>query len=107
MGEKNTEGVSKFLHPDVEFSGPLATLKGRDAVLEATTHFMNAIKSLKIRAQFGEGDQAMIVYDVDFPGVSQNFPGASLLKFRDGLIIRYELFYDGGRVADKKEEIFS
>ena len=75
--------------------------------MHATSNFMSAIKSLTIRAQFGDGDAAMIVYDVDFPGVAKNFPGASLLKFRDGLIVRYELFYDGGQVRTKKEEIFS
>jgi len=107
VGEKNAERIKKFLHPDVEFYGPLATLKGKEAVFEATNNFMNAIKSLTIRAKFGAGDQAMVVYNVDLPRVSKAFPGASLLNFRDGLIVRIELFYDGGRVVEKKEEIFS
>ena len=107
VGEKNVEGIKKFLHPDVEFYGPLATLKGKEAVIEATSNFMNMFKSLKIRAKFGAGDQAMIVYDVDIPEIMEGSPGASLLSFRDGLIVRVELFYDGSPFVEKKEEIFS
>ena len=107
VGEKNAEGIKKYLHPDVELYGPLATAKGKEAVFEATSNFINMIKSLKIRAKFGAGDQAMIVYDLDIPGIMEAFPGAVLLNFRDGLIIRIELFYDARRVVEKKEEIFS
>lgn len=95
VGEKNAEGIKEFLHPDVEFFGPLATLKGREAVLEATRGFMNAFRTMAIRKKFGSGDQAMIVYDSDIPGISTSFPGASLLSFRDGLIVKIELFFDG------------
>jgi len=101
IGEKNVDGIKKYLAHDVEFYSPLATLKGREAVVEATSNFMNAIASLKIRAKFDSGDQAMIIYDVDFPGVTSNFPGASLLSFRNDLIVRIELFHDASHF--KKE----
>ena len=107
VGQKNVEGIKKYLHPDVEFYGPLASLKGKEAVIEATSHFMNSFKSLTIRAKFGAGDQAMIVYDVDVPGIAKDFPGASLLSFRDGIIVRIQLFYDGSRFLEKRKEIFS
>ena len=101
VGEKNIEGIKKFLNPDVEFSGPLAALKGREAVIESIRHFMNAFQSLSIRAKFGAGDQAMIVYNVDMPGIAKEFPSASLLSFRDGLIVRIELFFDGSHFVKK------
>ena len=107
VGEKNAEAIQNYLHPDVEFRGPLATLKGREAVLEATTNFMNMIKALKIRAKFGAADGAMIVYDIDIPGVATDFPGASMLTIRDEKIVKIELFYDGSQFVEKKEEIFS
>ncbi len=97
IGEKNVEEIKKYLDHDVEFYSPLATLKGKEAVVGATGNFMNAIASLKIRAKFDSEDQAMIVYDVDFPGVASNFPGASLLTFRNNLIVRIELFHDASR----------
>ncbi len=99
VGEKNAEGIKKYLHPDVEFYSPLATLKGKEAVVQATSNYMNLIGSLTIRAKFGAGDQAMIVYDVDIPGIAKGFPAALLLSFHDGLIIRSELFFDGSRFA--------
>ncbi|GAB4229752.1 MAG: hypothetical protein Tsb0021_07650 [Chlamydiales bacterium] len=107
IGEKNIEEFKDFLDPNVEFSGPLAKLRGKDAVVEATSNFIKMFKSLKIRAKFGSGDQAMIIYDVDVPGLMEKFPGASLLSFQGGLIVRIELFYDGSHFVEKKEEIFS
>lgn len=101
VGEKNAEGMKKYLHTDVEFHGPQATLKGRDAVIEATSNFMKVFKSLTIRAKFGTGIQAMIVYDVDIPGIAKNFPGASLLSFLNGLIVRIELFHDNSHFANR------
>lgn len=107
VAEKNIDGIKNYLDPQVEFYGPLATLKGKEAVLGATNNFMKSFKSLAIRAKFEAGDQAMIVYDVDIPGIAKDFPGASLLTFREGMIIRIQLFYDGSRFAEKREEIFS
>lgn len=102
VGQKNAEGIKNYLHPDVELYGPLSTEKGREAVIKATSSFMNAFKSLAIRAKFGAGDQAMIVYDVDIPGIATDFPGASLLSFHDGLIVRIELFFDASSFREKK-----
>ncbi len=99
IGTKNVEAIKKYLDSEVEFYSPLAILKGKEAVTAATSNFMNALKSLTIRAKFGSEDQAMIVYDVDIPGVADNFPGASLLTFRNNLIVRIELFHDTSRFA--------
>jgi ketosteroid isomerase-like protein len=107
VGEKNAKEVEKLLHSDVEFHGPLATLKGKEAVIKATSNFMKMFKSLTIRAKFGAKDQAMVVYDVDIPGMSEAFPGASLLTIKGGRVARIELFYDGSRFIEKKEEVFS
>ena len=106
VGEKD-EKFTKFLHPNVEFYGPLAALKGKAAVIDATTNFMKAFTSLEIRAKFGAVDQAMVVYHTEIPGIAKDFPSASLLTFIDGLIVRIELFYDASRFAEKKKEIFS
>lgn len=106
IGNKNIEEVSQFLDPSVEFFGPLAHLQGKKAVLQATENFIKMFQSLTIKAKFGSDDQAMIVYEVNIPGMAEKFPGASLLSFRDGLIVRVELFYDGSRFIEKKEKIF-
>lgn len=107
ISKKDAESIKQYLHPDVEFHGPLATLKGQDAVVQATSNFMKTFKSLTIRTKFDTEDQAMVVYDVDIPGIKSDFPGASLLSFQDDLISKIELFYDASCFLTKKEEIFS
>lgn len=106
VGGKNLGEVKKRLHPDVELISPMAVVKGREAVCEATGNFMKSFASLTIRAKFGSESQAMIVYETDIPGIANEFPGASLLSFRDGLIVRIQLFYDGSRFLEKSKEIF-
>ncbi|QLH35953.1 MAG: hypothetical protein HWD61_07260 [Parachlamydiaceae bacterium] len=63
---------------------------------------MNIFNSLEIRAKFGKNNQAMIVYDTDIPGIAKEFPGASLLTFQDGLIIKIELFHDASHFVERK-----
>ncbi len=106
VGKKNVDAIGAYLHPDVEFTGPLATLKGRDAVVQATRNFAQAFTSQTIRGHFGAGNQAMVVYDSDIPGISSCFPGASLMTFSEGLIVRIELFYDGSLFREKSKQIF-
>jgi len=101
MKEKNVEGMGKYLHPDVQFKGPLVEIKGKEAFLEAAKGFVTFFKTLTIRAKFGSGDQAMVVYDLDFPEPVGRLPTAGLITFQDGLIAKIELFCDG-RPFDKK-----
>lgn len=102
IGEKNSEEIKKYLHLDVEFYAPLATLKGKQAVLESTSNFMTVFKSLTIRAKFSDEKQAMVVYETDIPGIGKSLPGASLLSFKDGLIIKIELFHDASHFKENK-----
>ena len=107
VGEKNIEALEKYLHPDVQFIGPLETMMGKKAVLEATKNFVAVIKALKIRAKFSSDEQTMVVYDADFPAPIGNVRGASLMTFQKGLVTKIELFYDSHLVAQVKDEIFS
>ena len=94
VGKKDKEGIKKYLHTDVSLVSPLSTVKGKQAVLDAVSGFMNGIKSLKIRSTFGSKTQAMVVYDTDIIGCAHNVPAASLITFQDDLMIRFELFFD-------------
>jgi hypothetical protein len=94
LGEKNIEEVKKYLHPDIQFNDPQEKVIGREAVLKAAKGFTGIFKTLTIRSKFGSEDQAVIVYDVEIPGLSKNLHAASLLSFQEGLISKIELFYD-------------
>lgn len=94
LGEKNIEAVKECLHPDIQFTDPQETVIGREAVLNAAKGFTSIFKSLTIVAKFGSEDQAVIVYEVEIPGLAKKLQAASLLSFREGLISQIELFYD-------------
>ncbi len=94
MGEKKIGEMEKYLHPDVQFSAPLAKLEGKEAYLEALKNFTAFFKTLAIRATFGEGNQAMVVYDADCPAPIGHLPSAALMTLSEGRIIKIELFYD-------------
>ena len=99
MAQKNLEEVKKFLSPEVEFFGPLSSLKGREAVSESITFFMKTFKSLEIRATVAENKQAMVVYEVEFP--EMKVPSVAWLQFNDGLITRIQLFFDATAFRQK------
>lgn len=107
MNDKDLAVIEKYLHPQVRLISPLADITGKDAVLNAVKHFLAVFNKLTIRAQFGTGDQAMLAYDLDCPAPIGLYRGAVLLTFQEGLIIRYELFYDARPLEKKKDEIFT
>lgn len=92
--EKSIEAMGKCLHPDIQFIAPLKKLQGKEAYLEAAKEFTSSFKNMTIRAIFGEGDQAVVVYDVEYPAPIDKVPTAALLAFHTSLISRIELFYD-------------
>jgi len=49
----------------------------------------------------------MLAYDLDCPAPFGRVRGAVLLNFQEGLVIRYELFYDARPFQKKKDEIFT
>lgn len=103
LGEKNIEEVKEYLHPDIQFTDPQEKVIGRDAVLKAAKGFTGIFKTLTIRANFGSENQAMIVYDVEIPGLAKKLHAASLLSFQEGLISKIELFYDSSGLVGKQE----
>src|ERR1700733_3351968 len=94
LGKKDMVEVEKYLHPEIQFTDPQETVKGKNTVLEAARRFSGIFKALTIREHFGSEDRAMIVYEVEIPGLSKKLQAASLLSFQDGLISKIELFYD-------------
>lgn len=107
MNNKDLSIMEKYLHPEVRLISPLADITGKDAVLNSVKHFLAIFNKLTIRAQFGNNDQAMLAYDLDCPAPIGLYRGAVLLTFQEGLIIRYELFYDASPIEKMKNEIFS
>lgn len=107
VNEKNLSKAEKHLHPEVHLIGPMAELRGKEAVLNSIKGFMMLFDKQDMRAQFGSGDQVMLAFDLHCPAPIGLLRGAVLMNFKNGLIARLELFYDSRPVLMKKDEIFS
>jgi hypothetical protein len=107
MNAKDLSVIERYLHPEVRLISPLADITGKDAVLNSVKHFLAVFNKLTIRAHCGNGDQVMLAYDLDCPAPFGLVRGAVLLNFQEGLVIRYELFYDARPFEKKKDEIFT
>jgi len=94
MADKDTSGMERRLHPDVLLVTPMEQLRGKAAVLEAAKRLMNLIKSIEVRAKFESEDQAMLTYNMDFGEPIGVCRAAALMTFKDGLIVRNEIFFD-------------
>ncbi len=106
MAHKDVVGIGQFLHRDVELISPLATLHGKEAVINASKGLMAVFKSLDIKAVHGDDKEAILVIYLDCPAPIGVFRSASYLKFENGFIARIELFYDARPLLMKKDEIF-
>jgi hypothetical protein len=105
MGDKDLSGMARHLDHDVRFIGPMADMTGKEAVLEAAKRLLPLFNSLRIRAKFGFGDQAMLAYDLDCAEPIGVFRVAVLMTLKNSLIARIELFYDPRPF--EKREVFS
>lgn len=105
MGEKNTSEMAKYLDPKVHFVGPLADIKGKEAVLDGVKMLLPFFEKLTIRAIFGSNDQVMMAYDLKCAVPIGTFRVAALLTFKNNLITQIELFFDA-RPFDKMPQNF-
>ena len=94
MADKDLTGMARHLHPDVRLVTPMEELTGKEAVLAAVKPLLNLIKSIKVHAKFGSEDQAMLTYDMEFAEPIGVCRAAALMTFKDGVIVRNELFFD-------------
>lgn len=94
MGNKDLAAMGACLHSEVRFKSPLAERVGRENVLQAAKGLLAILKSLRIRAAFGDGDQVMLVLDLDFEEEGGVFPSAALLTVQEERITSIELFFD-------------
>ncbi len=91
---KDLAQVAEYLHPDVHLLSPVNDKRGKEAVLAAVGQFMNYLKGMTIRARFASENQAVLIYDAQFPGMADLLRSTAFFTFKDDLIVRIELFFD-------------
>jgi hypothetical protein len=92
--EKDLNAAAQYLHSEVVVVSPLMKIAGKEAVLEDVEWFMNIVNNLDIRAKFEDGNQVMLVFDLDASEPIGILPTAVFMVFKDSLINRIELFFD-------------
>jgi hypothetical protein len=98
MSEKNLFGMERYLHPDVQLIAPLAKTVDKESSLEAMKKLLSLFETLTVRNTFASGQQAMLVYDVEFPEPVGKTSSAVLVTVQDELIIKIEFFYDPRKI---------
>ncbi len=104
--DKNFIEMERYLHPDVRFIAPLATLNGKEDVVNAAKGFFTIVKTMDFRSCFSQDDKVMIAYDAIFPEPIGRLPSALLCSFENGLMKTMELFYDPRPILSNQDKIF-
>jgi len=66
---RNFEGAGRFLAPDLETELPLNQYAGRDDFLGALAGFGEIVDRVELLAEFENGDEALLLYDLEVNGV--------------------------------------
>lgn len=103
MNKKDISALSQYLDTDVLFLGPMAEIKGKDAVVKAAQGSMSFFNHLVIRTKCSNQNEVMLAYDLHCPAPIGLFRVAALMTFQNDLIIRIELFYDARPFEKGKE----
>lgn len=94
MAKKDAQAIEKMLHDEVSFLSPMGEFKGKIAVFSWVKGFLPNFESLHICSVCSNEKQAMVAYDIKFPGLENVVRGAALLSFSNNLIKNIELFFD-------------
>ena len=94
MNDKDLPGMARHLHPDIQLVTPMEELRGKEAVLEAGKRLLNFVRNIEVHAKFASENQAMLTYNMDFGEPIGTCRAAALMTFKDGLIVRNEVFFD-------------
>jgi len=94
MKHNDPDEMAKYLHPDVDVFSPMGELRGRGRVLEGAKGLMLHIIDMNVKARFASDEQVMLVYDLECSDPLGTIRTAALMTFKDGLIVRNDLFFD-------------
>jgi hypothetical protein len=94
MSNKDVAKLAQYAHPDVQFVGPLSKTTGKEALIDSVTKFMAFFKKLTIRSTFASDNQAVVLYDVEFPAPLEPLASAAVLTIENGLVTKVELIFD-------------
>lgn len=83
--DHDMDAAAGYLAEDVLFDGPGGYSDGKTAYLEGLTPFARDVTGMTVLGAFGDGDRAIIMYEVS-TGSRGTLTCAELLTFRGGKI---------------------
>ena len=102
MYNKNYDEMASYIHPNVCFIGPLATMYNKESVVEAVKNFSIFFKKFTTSEKFSSENKVVLILSFDCPTHVGTFRADSFLSFDGELISRIELFYDARPFEKKK-----
>ena len=94
--ERDLRAIEALLAPDVEFVGPMASLVGRRAVVDAFAGVMPMMEAITMRKLVvdEDGGAAAAFYDFLAKEPVGQVRMAEMLELEDGRITHCEMFFD-------------
>ncbi len=91
--------LEALYHPEVVFSDPIQTIRGRDAFTAMNRKLVARARSCRfqVTSWATRGEQIFLAWTLDYAprrGPALAFDGTSLLDLRDGLVIRHRDYWD-------------
>jgi limonene-1,2-epoxide hydrolase len=93
FARNDMDEVARHIADDIVFESPRVTVTGAEDVLAAIGQFARAVIGVKIIAALGDGEQALIMYDMETRPFG-TMRAADHLVIRDGKIKADALVFD-------------
>lgn len=87
------EQAMTYVSADIECQAPAGPVLGAEAFRDFMGPFTQILKESRLLAAYGEGDEAVLVYDTVTVPVA-DAPGAEWLTVADGKIVRMRIIFD-------------
>lgn len=93
FGRNDLTNAARYVADDITFESPRVSLTGADAYLAAVGEFAQAVTGVDIIAAFGDGDRAMVLYDMKTAPFG-TIRAADYFVIRAGKIVKDILVFD-------------
>ncbi|WGL60303.1 hypothetical protein QEJ31_01635 [Pigmentibacter sp. JX0631] len=103
--EKNINNLSELLDEEIEFVGPMSSIKKKENVLRAIEGYSQIVQNIEILESFANGEKVLLTYLLTFQNKTSR--AAVQLNFKNHLIEKLELYYDPTPFINFRERIFS
>ena len=90
---RDLPALAGYLAEDVVFESPMVRLTGSGPFIEAADQFAQVVTGINVIAAFGDGDRAMVMYDME-TGPFGTLRAVEQLDVKQGRITHDRLVFD-------------